>query len=482
MMRRAKIVATIGPASAKPQVLRALLKAGMDVARLNFSHGNHSDHAEVIHELRSLAKLNKCSVAILADLPGPKIRTGRLENNQPIQLRTGQRLTLTGQEIVGNKERVGISYRAFARDVHPRARILLDDGSIELRVLEKRKRDVICRVVNRGTLNERKGVNLPDTKLNIPSVTLEDKKHLRFALEHGVDYIGQSFVRKADDVRELKRLIHRAGYDTPVIAKIEKPEALKEIDKIMELADGVMVARGDLGVEMDLEDVPSAQRHIIAGANRHRIPVITATQMLQSMINNPRPTRAEVADVSAAIAQGTGAVMLSGETSVGKYPREAVLMMARIIRATEASVLPSRHRQPARDIPETVADTVADCVAVAAEQYHMAAIAVFTETGFTARLVSKVRPTAPIVAFSPRPEVYSRLALLWGVLPRQIERLQDVDHLIQEGERLLLREKLAKKGDLVAFVRSTRLHKQSKTNLLEFHTIGRLGGLCPTRG
>ncbi len=472
MMRRAKIVATIGPASRDPRMLQALLTAGMDVARLNLAQGEHREHAEVVQNLRRLCARGNCAIAILADLPGPKIRTGRLEKGQPLQLRAGQRLALTGEEIVGNQERISISYPRLAQDIRPSARILLDDGSIELRALEARRKDVVCRVVNGGMLSEKKGVNLPDTKLHIPALSPGDRKHLRFALEQGVDYIGQSFVRKADDVRELIRLIRQAGHDTPVIAKIEKPEALRELDKIMEVADGVMVARGDLGVEMDLEEVPSAQREIIARASYYRIPVITATQMLQSMIHNPRPTRAEVTDVSAAIAQGTGAVMLSGETSVGSYPREAVAMMVRIIRATEASVPPSRHRLPTRDIPGTIADTVADIVAVAADQYRMAAIAVFTETGYTAQLVSKARPTAPIVAFTPRPEVCSRLGLFWGVLPRHIERMQNVSHLIQEGERLLLREKLVKKGDTVAFVGSTLLHREGATNLLEFHTIG----------
>ena len=385
-----------------------------------------------------------------------------------MELRKGQQLILTGKKVVGNQERIGISYPRLSQDVRPRARILLDDGSIELRVLETRRSDVVCRVVNGGTLAEKKGVNLPDSKLKLPSLTAEDKKHLEFALKHGVNYIGQSFVRKADDVRELKRLIRRAGRDTPVIAKIEKPEALGKLDKIMEMADGVMVARGDLGVEMTLEKVPSAQRKIITLANEHRIPVITATQMLQSMIENPRPTRAEVGDVSSAIAQGTGAVMLSGETSVGRYPRKAVKWMSKIIQETESSVPLERHRQEARN----VAETVADAVALADDKFHMKAIVLFTMSGYSARLVSKARPTAPIIAFTPRSEVCSRLALLWGVLPRRIRRVRYMDELMAEAERRLLKEKLVKRGDIVAFVGGTPLHIEGKTNLLEFHTLG----------
>ena len=467
--RKAKIVATIGPASREPRMLRALLEAGMDAARLNLSFGDRSEHAQVIGELRRLSTQHERPVAIIADLPGPKIRTGRLENGKPVVLRTGQQLTLTAQGIVGNRERIGITYARLARDFRPGARILLDDGSIELRIRKIQRGDAVCRVVNGGTLRERKGVNLPHTILQFPSLTAKDKELVRFALKQGVDYIAQSFVRSAQNVRDLKQYIRRTGNDTPVVAKIEKPEALDDLEAILDVADGVMVARGDLGVEMSLEEVPNAQRDIITRANERRIPVITATQMLQSMIENPRPTRAEVADVAAAIVQGSGAVMLSAETSVGRYPREAVEMMSKIIRATEGAVPVQRHRQRARNLSETMAETVA----VAAEQYHMTAIAVFTEGGYSARLVSKARPIPPIVAFSPCPEVRTRLALLWGVLPRHIERMQDVDHLIQEGERCLLQEKLVKKGDIVAFVAGIPLHVAGNTNLLKFHTIGR---------
>ena len=328
---------------------------------------------------------------------------------------------------------------------------------------------MVCAVVHGGELGEKKGVNLPGADLSIASLTEQDKEHLRFALKNRVDYIAQSFVRSANDVRRLKRLIQRAGYDTPVVAKIEKPEALDDLEAILKVADGIMVARGDLGVEMDLERVPHAQRDIIARANQARIPVITATQMLESMIENRWPTRAEVSDVSTAIAQGSGAVMLSGETAVGRYPSEAVEMMAKVIGATEASVAVRRHRQEARSVAETVADTVAD----AADKFHMRAIVVFTESGYTARLVSKARPRPPIVAFSPRSEVCSRLALLWGVLPRPTKRVRYVEEFIPEAERRLRREKLVKKGDVVAVVAGTPLHTQGTTNLIEFHTIGR---------
>ncbi|MFQ5926142.1 MAG: pyruvate kinase [Terriglobia bacterium] len=471
MLRKAKIVATIGPASREPLQLLALLEAGMDVARLNFSHGEHGQHAQVIRDLRRLATLRKRPLAIIGDLPGPKIRTGRLVNGQPVELRTGQRLVLTGQAVVGNHRRIGITYRRLAQDVRPGNRILLADGLIELRVIEIRGREVLCRVINGGTLGERKGVNLPGAKLRIPPLTPQDKKHLHFALQHGVDFIAQSFVRSAEDVRGLKRLIRRAGYDTPVIAKIEKPEALEELDKIMEVADGVMVARGDLGVEMRPEQVPAAQKKIIALANQRRIPVITATQMLESMTQNPRPTRAEASDVANAIFDGTDAVMLSGETAVGRYPRQATEMMVRII--TEAESVAPRLLRPRGERAATVAETIAETVAVAADQLQMTAIVVFTESGYSARLVSKARPTPPIIAFSPSQAVRRRLALFWGVLPRRIKRVRDVDSLTREGERRLREEKMVKKSDIVAFVAGTPLHTKGTTNMLKFHTIGR---------
>jgi len=471
MKRKAKIVATIGPASREPLQLLALLEAGMDVARLNFSHGEHSQHAQVVRDLRRLTTVRKKSLAIVADLPGPKIRTGRLENGKAVELRTGQKLILTGKDVVGNRQRFSINYRRLAQDVKPGNRILLADGLIELRVLSTEGEEVLCRVVNGGVLGERKGVNLPGVALKISSLTEKDRKHVRFALKNGVNYFAQSFVRSADDVSQLKALIRRAGHDTPVLAKIEKPEAVDHLEEILEVADGVMVARGDLGVEMNPEEVPVAQKRIIALANERRLPVITATQMLESMIENPRPTRAEASDVANAIFDGTDAVMLSGETAAGKYPREAVAMMDRIIQHAETAMpsLPPRRRVGRPSVAETVAETAA----AAADQLDLAAIAVFTESGSSARLVSKARPAPPIVAFSPSRDVRRRLALLWGVLPRRINRVRHVDQLTQEGERRLRREKLVKKGDIIAFVAGSPLGTKGTTNLLKLHTVNR---------
>ncbi len=471
MKRKAKIVATIGPASRSREKLEILLRAGMDVARLNFSHGEHSDHRRTIELLRELSAHVGRAVAIIADLPGPKIRTGRLRAGQPVQLKSGQRLTLTGKKLLGTAERISINYPRLIQDFHPGDRVLLADGLIELRVERKRGKELLCRVVNGGELGERKGVNLPGVKLSIASLTARDKKHLKFALAHGVDYVAQSFVRSAADVRGLKRLIARLGYDTPVLAKIEKPEALEHLEEILAVADGVMVARGDLGVEMSPEKVPVAQKRIIEMANRCRLPVITATQMLESMIHNPRPTRAEASDVANAVFDGTDALMLSAETATGRYPRETVAMMGRIIQEAEAAVT-RREEHRRREAKVSIAESITEAVAHAADHLQMKVIAVFTESGSTARLVSKHRPTPFVIGFSPQQKTRRRMALYWGIMPRRIGAMNDVDALTAEAERRLKEEKLVKKGDVVGIVAGTPLRVPGTTNLLKLHTVG----------
>ncbi|MBI4462188.1 MAG: pyruvate kinase [Acidobacteria bacterium] len=470
-MRKAKIVCTIGPASQSRDQLRALLAAGMDVARLNFSHGTQTEHARVIRVLRQLSRERRRALAILADLAGAKIRTGQLRAGRPVELRAGARVVLTPEKIGGTAERIQVNYPRLAREVKPGARVLLADGALELRVVERRGRTLVCRVVNGGELGERKGVNLPDTHLRLPVLTQKDRKDLAFALKQGVNYVGVSFVQEARDVKTVKRHIRRLGYDTPVIAKLERPEAIEHLDPILDVADGVMVARGDLGVEMSPEKVPVIQKLIIEKANARKIPVITATQMLESMTKNPRPTRAEASDVANAIFDGSDAVMLSAETAIGRYPRQAVEMMARIIDEAEAAA--ARIGRPHPEPSATVADTIAESVARVSEVLKLKVIAVFTESGYTARLVSKYRPRPPIVAFSPHGEVRRRLALLWGVLPRRIGALDDVDALSVEAERRLREEKLVKSGDVVGLVAGTPLRVRGTTNLLKLHTIGR---------
>ncbi len=445
--RHSKIVCTIGPASRSPRMIDRLLSAGMDVARLNFSHGTHEEHAKSISMLRAAAIEHEKPIAILADLQGPKIRTGPLAGGGPVLLRAGQRFVITTARVLGDSTRVNTVFTPLPKEVHRGNRILLSDGLIQLRVEQVRDNQVICEVVNGGALGEHKGINLPGVKLHVPALTPKDRADLVFALKHGADYIAVSFVRRPEDVLLAKQLIRRAGKDTPVIAKLEKPEAIENLDAILRAADGVMVARGDLGVEMKPERVPVVQKTIIARAREFRRPVITATQMLESMTENPRPTRAEASDVANAIFDGSDAVMLSAETASGKYPVEAVGMMARIIEEAEASI--REFPRPAPQEQLKVAETVAELVCHASRELHMKLIAVFTHSGFTARLVSRYRPLVPIVAFSPEAETRRRMALIWGVLPRKIQDVQKVDGLAKIAEKRLLEERLVRKGDVI---------------------------------
>ncbi|MCL5288207.1 MAG: pyruvate kinase [Acidobacteria bacterium] len=470
--RKAKIVCTIGPASASPQMIDDLLRLGMDVARLNFSHGTHAEHARVVEAVRKASGRHQKTVAVLADLSGPKIRTGKLENGKAVTLRTGQRFTITTAQRAGGADGVSTTYKQLPREVRKGDRILLSDGLIELKVLRVRGTEVQCRVVNGGELGEKKGINLPGVKMKVGALTPKDRKDLAFALSIGADYIALSFVRSAKDVRAAKAAIARAGKTTPVIAKLEKPEAIENLKEILQAADGVMVARGDLGVEMSPEKVPIVQKTIIARAREHRVPVITATQMLESMTQNPRPTRAEASDVANAILDGTDAVMLSGETASGRYPREAVAMMDRIIREAEHDGVVSRERHSGPGERLSVAETVSEAVCHAATELNMKVIAVFTETGSTARLISRYRPGPPIIAFSPMQGTRRRLSLLWGIVPRTIRYLRDIDSLAEIAERRLREEKLVTAGDIVGIVAGTPLGTKGTTNFMKLHFVG----------
>lgn len=468
--RHSKIVCTIGPASRSPRIIDRLLRAGMDVARLNFSHGSHDEHAQSIAILRAASFEFKKPIAILADLQGPKIRTGALAGGVPVQLRSGQQFIITTARILGDSTRVSTTFTPLPREVHRGDRILLSDGLIELRVRQVRGVEVLCEVVNGGALGQNKGINLPGIKLRVPALTPKDRADLVFALQQDANYIAVSFVRRPEDVLLAKSLIRRAGKDTPVIAKLEKPEAIENLDAILRVTDGVMVARGDLGVEMNPERVPVVQKTIIARAREFRRPVITATQMLESMTENPRPTRAEASDVANAIFDGSDAVMLSAETASGKYPVEAVSMMARIIAEAEASI--TEFPRPSMQEQLKVAETVAELVCHASRELHMKLIAVFTHSGFTARLVSRYRPLVPIVAFSPVRETRRRMALIWGVLPRHIADVRKVDGLAAVAEKRLLEERLVCKGDVIGIVAGTPMGIRGTTNFMKFHVIG----------
>ena len=468
--RHSKIVCTIGPATRSPRMIRKLIAAGMDVARLNFSHGTHQEHAQSIVMLRDAATEYKKPLAILADLQGPKIRTGALAGGGTVLLRAGQKFVVTVAKVLGDSTRVNTTFQTLPREVKSGDRILLSDGLIELRVEKTTRSEVICQVVNGGVLGEHKGINLPGVKLHVPAITEKDRVDLRFALAHGADYIAASFVRRAEDVHLAKELVRRVKKDTPVIVKLEKPEAIDNLEQILPVSDGVMVARGDLGVEMNPEQVPVVQKNIIARAREFRRPVITATQMLESMTENPRPTRAEASDVANAIFDGTDAVMLSAETATGKYPVEAVSMMARIIAAAESSI----HEFPRPAVQERlkVAETVAELVCHASRELHMKLIAVFTHSGFTARLISRYRPLVPIVAFSPEVETRRRMALLWGVTPRSIVDIKKIDALPGLAEKRLLEERLVRKGDVIGIVAGTPMGVRGTTNIMKFHVIG----------
>ncbi|HVJ06251.1 MAG TPA: pyruvate kinase [Candidatus Saccharimonadales bacterium] len=469
--RRAKIVCTLGPASNTEDQIRQLLALGMDVARLNFSHGSHEEHLDRIRTLRRVAAEMGRSVCILQDLQGPKIRTSALKNHTPVNLVKGSRVTITNKEIEGTAELLGTTFKTLAREAEPGSRILLSDGRLSLKVLKVRGDDVLCEVIDGGMLGEHQGINLPGAVLSVPSLTAKDKKDLAFGLSVDVDAVAISFVRSAKDVRAVKKIIAAAGSDTPVIAKLEKPQAIENLEEILEITDGVMVARGDLGVEVPPETVPIIQKHVIRRALHWRKPVITATQMLDSMIQNPRPTRAEASDVANAIYDGSDAVMLSGETATGKYPREAVSMMARIVVEAEADIrnMSAERRREEREL--TIPEAICESVAHVAEELKLRGIAVFTATGNTAGLISKYRPRAEIYAFSPVACVCNRLNLYWGVRPVLIEPPHTVEEMIQATEAELRRTAVVTTNDIVGIVGGTRMVLQGSTNFMRLHRI-----------
>ena len=469
--RRAKIICTIGPACNTEAMMRDLLRRGMDIARLNFSHGTHEDHALNIQRLRRAAQREGRTLCILQDLQGPKIRTGPLERHEPVLLKTGSVVTITPQDVPGIATRISTTFPDLARELKAGDRILLSDGLIELRVRGIRGRDVLCDVLNGGMLGEHKGINLPGIALSIPALTEKDRNDLEFGLNHGVDAVAISFVRTAADVSMVKQIIAVHHSDVPVIAKLEKPQAVDHLEEILGAADGVMVARGDLGVEMAPEKVPVIQKHVIRRASAWRKPVITATQMLESMIENPRPTRAEASDVANAIFDGTDAVMLSAETASGQYPRESVSIMSRIAVEAECNMgdfVQFRRRRDHRGL--SVAETICESIAHAAEDLPMGAIAVFTETGNTARMISKYRPKAAIFAFTHIEPVVNRMNLYWGVHPVRCPQARSAEQMVTMAEKDLVRRGLLKPGDVLGVVAGTR-QASGSTNLMRLHVV-----------
>jgi pyruvate kinase len=471
--RRAKIVATLGPASNTEPVIRNLVRAGMDVVRLNFSHGSHEGKLAVMRMIRKISREERKPLCILGDLQGPKIRTSTLKDHQPVLLTAGQQLIITPRDVPGTAALVGTTFKTLADNVEQGSRILLSDGLIELRVHEVSGGDVICEIVNGGMLGEHKGINLPGIPVRTPSLTEKDSDDLEFALKNGVDAIAVSFVRTAEDVSLVRNRVSAHGGETWIIAKLEKPQAIEHLDAILTAADAIMVARGDLGVELPPEQVPAIQKHIIRRATEFRKPVITATQMLESMIENPRPTRAEVSDVANAVYDGTDAVMLSGESAVGKYPVETVSMMARIVVDAERHIKEAEFtdRRMQRRARLSIAETICEATAHASDDLALHAIALFTESGSTARKLSKYHPSAPIYAFSPVEVTINRLNLLWGTTPILCPKINSNEAMVECAEQLLEQGGFVKPREVIAIVAGTRTRSGS-TNFLRLHVMG----------
>ncbi len=475
-MRRAKIVATLGPASAEPEILDKLILAGVNVIRLNFSHGSHEDHARMLVRIRAASERVDRPVAVLQDLQGPKIRTGALKAGRAgVQLVAGRELTITtGEEVLGDETFISTTYRQLAEDVKPGDRLLVDDGLLELKVLAADGKQVRAQVVEGGLLGEHKGINLPGVALHTTAMSEKDRADVAFGVANGVDFVALSFVRTPADVELCRDEMAKLGRVVPIIAKIEKPEAVESIDAIIEVADGVMVARGDLGVEILPERVPGLQKAICRKANAQGKPVIIATQMLNSMIDHPRPTRAEATDVATAIWDGADAVMLSGETAAGRFPLLAVQMLDRIVREAEKSVVPREVRVGALDshegrapLPEVIAAAACEAARVAGA----VGISCFSRTGDTARLLSRMRPAVPVFAFTPDEVIRRRLTMYWGVHPAVMEPVKKTDLMAEMVSERLLEKGLVEVGARLVMVFGTPLGVPGKTNSIRLHEV-----------
>ena len=475
MDRATKIVATIGPSSSSESILIELIRAGMNVARLNFSHGTHDSHKTTINLIRKLSDTMGIPVAILQDLQGPKIRIGDFKENA--QLLPGETFILTTQNILGNTQIASVDFLDLPDCVSPGGRILLDDGTIELKIVSIAGNQINTEIIVGGLLKPHKGVNLPGANIRIPSLTEKDEVDLKFGLANGVDAVALSFVQSAEDLEYCRQKIFELNPELshlPIIAKLERPEALDNLDQIVSASDGVMVARGDLGVEMSPEKVPIAQKTIIECANRHGRLVITATQMLDSMINSPRPTRAEASDVANAILDGTDAVMLSGETAAGKFPLKSVQMMDAISRQAEAHIEQWGRMYVEPQAESITGDTyyIAQAARTLARDRNVAAIAVFTHSGLTARTMAKMRPSVPILAFTSVVEVYNRLPMYWGVIPFLTEHASSLEVMLECVNQTLIGSSLYRPGQQVVLICGYPLNSGAPANLALLHTLG----------
>ncbi len=469
MARRAKIVCTLGPSTDSPERVRALVEAGMDVARLNFSHGEHSEHGRRFREVRQAAEAAGRNLAVLADLQGPKIRLGRFAEGK-VEWRTGERVRITVEDIEGSHDRVSTTYKQLAADVRPGDRLLVDDGNVGLVAVDiENGTDVVCDVTEGGPVSNNKGLSLPGVVVSVPAMSDKDADDLEFALRLGVDFIALSFVRSADDVKLVHQIMDEMGVRRPVIAKIEKPEAVERLEDIALSFDGIMVARGDLGVELPLEQVPMVQKRAIQICRDNAKPVIVATQMLESMINHSRPTRAEASDVANAVLDGADALMLSGETSVGTYPVQSVATMSRIITSVESAGVeaPSLLHSP-----RTSAGALVKAAKDIGDALGAAALVAFTQTGDTMRRLSRLHPSQRLLAFSPDENVLRQLALLWGVEPHLVWMVKTTDDMVRQVDSALVQRGVCRRGDLVIVVAGTPPATPGATNTIRVHHIG----------
>jgi pyruvate kinase len=469
-VRRTKIVCTIGPASSRPDILDRLVAAGMDVARLNFSHGTQAQHAQVIRAIREGEGRWGRPITILQDLQGPKVRLGTFEGGQ-VMLPSGGHFVLTGRAVKGTAERSSLNHPEFLEALRPGDAVWMNDGMIQLVVEKVADGEVHCRVISGGLVSDHKGVSFPRLPVPVSCLTPKDRGDLRFGVEQGVDYLAVSFVRSAADIQEVRKFLHDQGANLPIVAKLERAEIVANLQGVLPLVDAVMVARGDLGVEVPLEEVPIIQKEVIRQARQGKVPVIVATQMLESMVEHTRPTRAEVSDVATAIFDGADAIMLSAETATGRFPVETVQVMARIAeRAERAAPLGSaaRPRPEAYGFPEAVAEAACQ----AAQLLHAKAIVAFTQSGFSARLISQDRPEVPIIALTPYSEVQRRLGLFWGVSSRLVHKVETTDEMIAEVEATLLGDGTVRNNDVIVIISGAPMWVTGTTNLLKLHRVG----------
>ncbi|MDK2878073.1 MAG: pyruvate kinase [Thermoanaerobacteraceae bacterium] len=469
-MLKTKIICTLGPASENKEVISRLISAGMNIARLNFSHGTHEEHRARINNLREAAREMGANIALMLDTRGPEIRLGTFKNGKAY-LKEGQEFALSLEPIEGNENRVYVTYDGLNKLVTRYDKILLADGLIELEVKEINSKEVLCTVINGGEISDKKGVNVPNKSLPLPAITQKDVEDLLFGISMGIDFVAASFVRKASDVLEIRKILEENGAsDVHIIAKVENREGVNNIDEIIRVADGVMVARGDLGVEIPVEEVPLVQKYIIEKCNKAGKPVVTATQMLESMMRNPRPTRAETTDVANAIFDGTDAIMLSGETAAGHYPVEAVKMMAKIARKAEDSMSLKKEKEPS--VIKTITDAISHATCSIARDLGVKAIITSTKSGYTARAVAKFRPEVPIIAVTPREKVTRTLQIVRGVWPLQVEDTRSTDEMFKEAVEGALKSGLVQKGDMVVITAGAPVNVTGTTNLIRVHIVG----------